>query len=54
MPNAGAGALDNLEKEYARSGHESLYEQLGIAPGTSALRNHPRVKALRTKLGLGY
>jgi hypothetical protein len=47
-----ARALAALEKDYELRGGEGLVEQITVAPGTAAIRSHPRVKALRQKLGL--
>jgi tetratricopeptide (TPR) repeat protein len=49
-----ARALANLEKQFESGAHQHLYEPLSVSPGTVAIRNHPRVKALRRKLGLEY
>jgi hypothetical protein len=47
-----ARALAALEKDYELGGGEGLLEQLTVGQGTAAIRSHPRVKALRRKLGL--
>lgn len=47
-----ARALAALEKDYSIGGSTALLEQLSAGPALTSLRSHPRVQALRRKLGL--
>ena len=48
-----ARALAALEKDYESGGTTSLLEHLTVGVGTESIRSHPRVLALKRKVGLG-